>query len=299
MKKPGPDIIKKLAAYSVLANYLMATGTHLYSQVVYNDIVPDSILDLENEHFFIDIDNNGTTDFQFDNYSFTASWTYSSEVFFSFIVQDLLARPLNDNNAFAGISVYINTSSEGFIRYYPSALEVGILLNKNIEWQTDDVQVLAIMHVTVGGDEIFSTGGIWVEGYSDKYLGIRFTDLESRDYFGWIRCDVLDAGRTLVIKDFAYETEAGAAIRTGSKTSIKEEPLSVINYVDRDLIHITFTREPEENVNMKLFDVNGQLIISRILSIQYNIVEVNVPTGYYILKLESPELKLSEKIFMM
>ena len=47
------------------------------------------------------------------------------------------------------------------------------------------------------------------------FIGIRFQDGLDRTHYGWIRCDAPDSGRVLVIKDYAYETQAGVGIIAG------------------------------------------------------------------------------------
>ncbi|MCB9022241.1 MAG: T9SS type A sorting domain-containing protein [Chitinophagales bacterium] len=57
--------------------------------------------------------------------------------------------------------------------------------------------------------------GFWQDIQTDRFIGIRFQDGLDRTHYGWIRCDAPDSGRVLVIKDYAYETQAGVGIIAG------------------------------------------------------------------------------------
>lgn len=65
---------------------------------------------------------------------------------------------------------------------------------------------------------LFDGTGHWAN-VNDKYLGVRFKKSSSGSwYYGWVRMDVNGTATSVTIKDYAYNTTAGASIAAGEQT---------------------------------------------------------------------------------
>src|SRR5204863_1666944 len=66
--------------------------------------------------------------------------------------------------------------------------------------------------------------GAWNGGVSDAFAGLKL-NLNDSTYYGWVRCSVTSDATHLIIKDYAYETNAFTHIHsgdTGSGTGITQ-----------------------------------------------------------------------------
>ncbi len=190
---------KRLAQYASLSIAFIAIN-EADAQVAYSDIDPDIILDSDFDDAGIDMDSNGVYDFAFTNQSFTVEdFTLGTLLF-----QKILAGPYVIENAIAGTSNYIFTAYGTVYRFYPYALEDSIPVNNYLSFQNWGFQRMAFKTYFEDGT-LWDKGGNWYPEVLDHYLGMRFIDTAGCNHYGWIRCDVKDEGRTLVIKDYAYE----------------------------------------------------------------------------------------------
>ena len=211
---------KKLAAYSLFSAAFILLSEQSKAQVIYTDIVPDTIFDTSYDEGSFDIDNNGIFDFAVANFSFTFTTVVYSHAVHR---EDVLVGPLTWQNAVAGTLQTYSTDYGGFIRYFPYALEAGAIIGNELEWQTAGLQIMAIRDFEFSiiaecyfckwyGESVLQT--------IDHYLGLRFIDTFGKNHYGWMRCDVIDSGRTLIVKDYAYERKIDFPIKAGDTTSI-------------------------------------------------------------------------------
>lgn len=65
---------KKLKSYSVFAGVVLASAYQAKSQIIYTDVVPDTIMTMNNPDYFMDLNDDGIQDFDFlvheGNYSY-------------------------------------------------------------------------------------------------------------------------------------------------------------------------------------------------------------------------------------
>jgi len=284
-----PDLNKKLISYSLFANATLIAGTVANGQVVYVDINPDMVLDVAGEEYFLDIDADGELDFRFVNTSFlipsAPTITYSSNM--SFLRQDLAAGPAISQNAIAGLSDYIDAASGGFTRYYPYRMNKNNIIDSSLSWQNPESQVLVVKEIVNSNSDPVNYGGYWIGDAVDKYLGIRFKDEDNEKHYGWVRCDVLNDGRTLVIKDYAIELEANQAIRAGSQVAINDNVMQANVFFDQNMIHIIFTARPEEYIQFRLFDLSGKQIYQTSIIDQDIKINAELMPGIYVVKMTS------------
>lgn len=292
----------KLSAYfSSAVSFLLLHNSE--AQVVYTDVDPDIILDENLETAGIDIDNNGTFDFAFANYSFT----YYNSLWFSYrLRQDILGGPYIPENNIAGNSVHFSTGSGGFIWTFPYALASGELIDNYLQWHSAGQQILAIRTYYQNG-ELYNTCNqcYWYNGdipeTLDHYIGVKFLDTDNQTHYGWIRCDVLDEGRTLIIKDYAYEVEPEYPIVAGDTIEYvdiqsQENNFSPTVYSFGNTVYINFREIIDYKVS--IYDLDGKEIFTEALHDMYYTKVLNVSKGIYIVNVQSNVSSFSKTVFV-
>ncbi|MEZ5051641.1 MAG: T9SS type A sorting domain-containing protein [Chitinophagales bacterium] len=206
--------------YSLMAAVLLGSHHLVNAQVQYTDIDPDFVIDDEDGYIFLDIDDNGTDDFVLGMGELT--YTIGSGTFKIKLYGPAIGWSFeNDNDLLADV---INNDNAIFAFAYN--YESGVYFGEGNYWlgtATDFAHQAFICAQSYANG--FSFGypvwnflgqrGFWQDVQTDRYLGIRFQDGLDRTHYGWIRCDAPDSGRVLVIKDYAYETQAGVGIIAG------------------------------------------------------------------------------------
>ena len=305
-QKPLDLFNKKLAAYTASAACFLMHHQEAAAQVVYTDIEPDVILDERLEYASFDIDGNGTIDFAFLNSSFT----FFDEFWLSYrIRQDILVGPYTSQNAIAGISNYINTGYGAFISYYPYALSINELIGSPLAWQTAGLQVLVLKTFDEDGEFVgFANSCYWYDPSDipyilNQYVGIRFSDDIENTHYGWIRCDVIDAGRTLIIKDYAYEVQPDSPIRAGDTThyiglSDTTDAFNAIIYSFG--LNIYINHNDNEMVNATVYDIKGELVLAINLVENYTIINMDdFSKGAYIVRLQDQNNQTLSKLILL
>ena len=292
-----------LKQYSLLANSIIGAGSVLQAQVNYIDIEPDIEIDTFTVNFFLDVDDNGTDDFLVAMgvlYNTIGSGTFVEKVYGPSIFcldnkNDLLADPIN-----AGDALF------AFAYNYESGAYFGV----NNYWMGSATEFIneafICARVYLNG---FSFGypvwnflgqiGFWQDIQTDRYLGIRFQDGLDRTHYGWIRCDAPDSGRVLVIKDYAYETQAGVGIIAGDMG----EPVGI--QTENKLLFSLYPNPAQEWIEIRYYEneqlfadirnLEGKLLLTQALqSGSANRLPVaDLPVGTYVavIRNETGEVK--------
>ena len=121
-------------------------------------------------------------------------------------------------------------------------------------------------------------------------------------HYGWIRCDVLDEGRTLVIKDYAYEDEPNNPIVAGDTTHYVSIN-SLLNTMDatvysfgKDIYVLT---ETFQNTELMIYDISGKQIIRNIMQNKNESISMlNYPSGIYLVTLLNDGKRFDKKVFI-
>ncbi|MFN0274402.1 MAG: T9SS type A sorting domain-containing protein [Chitinophagales bacterium] len=305
MKKSKQKTIFSLPAYAAFAGCFLAINKETTAQVVYVDIDPDIILDEKTETYGLDMDGNGTFDFAFLNSSFSF-YTFSFGT--TRLRQDLVVGPYTSANAIAGISNYTGTAyGGGYTNYYPFALIEEQLINDLQTWQTWGAQFLALRTFCEDGDLCGTAYSCQWYNYDltqtiDGYLGVRFIDESEQTHYGWIRCDVKDEGRTLVIKAYAFELQPDYPILAGdtlSYVNINEEQntlnANVYAFNKTLYIHINEVKKTQ----LEIFDVAGKNIFINEFNDPSTQISLNVfSSGIYFVTLKQENKIYSTKIII-
>ncbi len=292
----------KLAGYTSLSASFLLMGNGASAQVVYVDIDPDTILDIPGEQFTLDIDDNGVNDLTLFNSSFsffmyTPWWSY-------WLRQDLILNNVNNSLFIAGLKHY-DWYYEAYT-YYPFALDGFNLIDNELQFYNADIHVLALRTIFYLGAGLKTCNNC--EWYNfdilesiDKYLGFKLLDDDGNNHYGWIRCDVIDTGRTLIIKDYAYELTPDNAILAGDTThyvSIEQNPIENMPqiYAFGTTIQITGM---VSNTTITIFNLSGATVYETIAaSTSISIPMDNFTNGVYLVKLKNEEIDITRKVVL-
>ena len=298
-----PNRYYKLKAYSLFSTAFLINGPSGFNQVVYVDIDPDIILDTPGEQFTLDIDGNGSDDISFFNSSFdfymaTPWWSYWTR-------QDLVANIVNENIAIAGLKHYdwYNTSYQ----YYPFALENSSLINDKLSFNNASFQLIALhTFFSSGLGTLYGFNCFWMHLDStvneiNKYIGFKLIDEVEDTHFGWIRCDVLNIGRTMIIKDYAYELTPDNPILAGDTAhyiglSTQAGKIEPVVYCENKKVYIS---NLDKNCDVSIYNLNGGIIINKEVktgSVEFDLQ--NVATGAYLVVFKNENGIRSKKIII-
>lgn len=292
--------------YSTMALCFLSITKEVQSQAVYTDINPDMVIDVDGEIGNIDMNNDGVLDFGFLNAMDTIfTLDYEPQSY----LERIYGGPKNPNNAIAGSSNQFTLSYGGLTTYYyPFVLPNGILVNDSMEFQTAGYQFLAFR--TFYFTTWFSgtlEGGNWYPEILDQYIGVRFLDTLGCNHYGWLRCDVKDEGRTLVIKDYAYETKCDTAILTGDTIGDTTEIVGIQHnntiyptiYTFDSKVYVQI-KDNNKDYSIRIINLSGAIQFTGILENNLTIISLNGKSkGYYLVEIFSDNVKcLTKKIYI-
>jgi hypothetical protein len=255
-----------LLQYSTAAVALLGV-TAASSQVVYTDIDPDVVLDEPDEMFGIDLDDDGLNDFNFFNESFTTTVFYGDLANVKALFVGAFDTMLN---GIAGSTGFLSGGG-GYTYYRPYIIQDGEIIGGAFNFYNNNYQTLAMeidefsspFPPTHNGNWYYFYGGEVIE----KFLGISFTDEDNIKRYGWIRCSVIDSGRTLIIHDYAYELQPDYPIIAGDTVSyvdIKGQPSLVATvYSFNKAVYINL--QIQTPTQLTIVDLNGQTILAKTL----------------------------------
>lgn len=193
----------KLAAYSALAGGFLLTGLQADAQLIYTDLDPDETIGL-GDSYELDINDDGSTDFEFLINSFTIpSFFYSisnPSVLWDGLINRAMIYPDGGNSVYAATA----TGTGGSTFAYPYAMNNGDIVDEDLNFNGNSSQFLGLYLSVVdypgaGSNYPFINYGNWVNA-NNKFLGLKFED-GGETYYGWVRMS-LD-GLELTIDDYA------------------------------------------------------------------------------------------------
>ena len=293
----------KLSAYASLSGCFLSMLPNAESQILYTDIDPDIIVDDPGVNIELDLDQNGTFDFSF---------LHSSFVFYSAIDNsyklrfDILAQPINSLNAIAGSYDYHGTFSGGAWWYYPYALNFNSKIDGNNSWQNSSQQILALVTIdSQDGFVHYTPDADWFNSILDEtidhFLGVRFIDGENLTHYGWIRCDVIDSGKTLVIKDYAYNDTPNDGIYAGTLITLTQESLiaDCKVFVNSSELFINLNSSNLIGAGIYIYNIKGASVMTgNLLESNTAISLEGVESGIYFVEIKNNNYKFTEKFFI-
>jgi hypothetical protein len=238
MKNENSTLIKRLKSYSALAGSMLAMVNIASGQIIYTDVDPDVMGTDDGAHYDLDLNNDGTVDFNFHIKSDGAGAVKMSGAATSY-------------NAIAG------TYSSPY--KYPSVFELDDVIDDGLTWVSGGTQTMA------SSGYYLNPYGNWFD-QTDKYLGVRL-NLSGNDHYGWVRLDVSADGHSFTVKDYAYESASATSILAGAGANVGVNEINENGF-------IVYAFEKQIHVQLK-DNSNGKIIISNMLGQQIKLVEIN------------------------
>lgn len=121
--------------------------------------------------------------------------------------QDITLQNFNNfAGPYQGLNTFIGAGAVGFTSgfSYISALGAGTLVDGSSNFKFFGSMAYGANNPNAQFNNV-----------TDAYIGVRLASPANTNY-GWVRVDVNNANKTLLIKDWAYEDVAGTGIRTGA-----------------------------------------------------------------------------------
>ena len=281
----------RLQEYSLLATTFIICHQPVKGEIIYTDIDPDIILDNDEESALIDMDGNGVFEFIFSKLMDSFPY-YSIELEFSALIAGVYGSAHNE--IAAEYTLRGSAASTTYFIYLPSCFTTGDVIGNGLSFYEDDFLKLAVSYWTIAGD-FFKNDGNWWPNKEDKYLGVHFLDDANEYHYGWIRMSVIDSAEQLIIKDYAYEGNIESTIIAGKTFSDaiyydEDSPEISILYFGNQL-HIEFIQTESEKLHSKLniYNMNGQLCLSKSLNVLNEHIELHLPSGIYLACVEIKE----------
>lgn len=281
--KDVSSLKKKLAGYSAMAAAVMAANHNADAQVIYHDIVPDSILQYNTSADYFDLNNDGVSDFVFVAYSYQ-SGTCVRTTFQK--VKGLNGANIRSNWTFAS-GAYLLFSCG-------LALEELISENQNDWW----FEARMFDDFCFYGYYTDSCTCIEENGmHNENYLGIRFTDSVGVHY-GWIR--VQSVSSHLTIYDYAYDSIPGQSIWAGQIYPTLIDGVITSNlfntFIENHHLILHFPQSPLPSGIILFNDVGVKLNEQAITQSQLIIDVSNLAAGVYFVAVDDGEKRQVKKV---
>jgi hypothetical protein len=201
----------KLLSYSAAAGALLAVGANAEAQIAYTDVDPDSLVvapEIQSQGIFaIDMNNDGTTDVTI--VAGNGDWWYSAG---SSNWMSIRALP-GTSAEVAAASSYLTSWSATY--YFALRFDQDAMIGPDESFSGGSSSFQLGWYGTYASGTTYNTGP-WVDGETDKYLGIRFSLDDGVSYqYGWVRLDVPADQSDVLVKDYAYEQTANLGIKAG------------------------------------------------------------------------------------
>jgi hypothetical protein len=291
-----------ISDYATMAGIFILKNTEVNADIVYHDINPDTTITNNHGIYELDIDNDGDIDFKFENNydSFGGFYTSSGSYEILSIRQRIFIRPY-EGASIAGSKS--NTYSFSDFYYFPFAIGLNESIDSSIQFQNDWSQKLAYRTAFVAWSHPVNEGGNWYPEKTDHFIGVGFKDESSFTHFGWIRCDVKDEGRILIIKDYAFETEIEHHIAAGDTVSyvgLNEAGNSLDATVYSFNRNIYIYSHQFDDAEIIISDMSGRKIIQHNMQNENEIIILpEESSGIYIVTLIKENLRFVRKVILM
>jgi len=229
--------------------FFISISSLLKSQIIYTDIIPDTVLIANSSspfhYYYMDINQDSIIDFKFAHFAPSSSWL-NAEIYCQFG----------------------NSQDEAILTSggVPIASNYNSLIGASSGTWTN----------TVSGS---SNSALFVpNGITDKYIGLRI-QLSGQWHYGWAKVDVPSDASSFTIKSFAFNTVANQSINagdTGISTSVsnitKENDFNV--FVSGTKLYVDFSNNDYLGGNVSIYNIAGQEVES--LSISQTIFNVDI-----------------------
>ena len=304
MKKENSTLSKKLKQYSALAGSMLAVAGIAEGQVVYTDI-PDTVFTPVNafpgDTYALDLNNDGTTDFNF------VAWKYSSSGGSHYAAFGLIMVPHSASNPNGIIGTVAGTANNLLGMVSQLALNDQIGTDPAAFFEYADLinnpsgyNIPSMLSTSNG-----NVAGKWQAGETDHFVGLKFS-VGANNYFGWVRVDVDSNDVDLIvssitIKDYAYNATPDAPLFAGQGSPLgvasANQPgnFNILGYEGVASIFVN-DGKPGGTV-VTVTNMLGQTIVKQSLSNRTASIDLNhFGKGIYLVTLQRGEEVFSKKI---
>ncbi len=272
---------KKMMQYATSAAAFLSLN-QAGAAVVYTDLDPDQVIGGEGAEFALDLNSDGTDDFNFSIYSFSGAGTYYG-ISFTYGVKVAFASALNGNEFMGEIVTY-----SGYSGVYAPVLAAGEGINSEDSFADGAASLALSVQISVLGFPYYSyVAGNWLDT-DNAFMGVRL-NIDKDRYYGWIRLSVSDDAGTITIHDYAYQSTANEAIFTGQTATDIQNPgitgASIFAYGSQLTIGL-----PEDiaEAQATVYDLSGKMVIDLgTLSGTRTIACSDLASGNYIVRLQN------------
>lgn len=282
----------KIKRYAALAGGVVASSA-ASAQVNYTDVSPDVTISTSGTtQYVLDLDGDLTGELAFVVSSGSNPGTFSS-----------VSYTVN----FAGAGAAFGTSAASTNGWMGSGTVPSNVPTSNMIGSTGTfVQAfgtLGASQTTYLGAPYGGTYGPYTDGNflgSEGYIGIRF-DISGATHYGWARVEVASDGKSLTIKDYAYDQTAGAAIPAGDVgTGIDELNIeNLVHFVNSQTNKVIVKTKNLTNGTINVVGIDGKSISSTKIANNSELVDLNgLAAGIYVINVTSNEGFLSKKVYV-
>lgn len=284
-----------LKKYTALAGGLTAVAGGLNAQVVYTDVNPDETVSSSGTtQYLIDFNSDAALDAAFvagTVSGVTGTYAGYSYVLSQDVVQMAFGSGAPATNGWMGSSSNANA---------PMALSAGSAIGSTGSFFGAQANVAGTMYVSWPNSTSYNTSvnlGNFTAG-SEAYVGVRF-DISGSAHYGWIRVEVGSDEKSLIIKDYAYESTAGTAITAGDMggtTGIEE-------LADQVMINNVFNKlnvrlDGIDNANLTVLGLDGKQHINQTIGSTAVVDMSTLTTGIYLVNVSTEEGTTTKKIYV-
>lgn len=264
---------KKLAGYSAMAGAMIAANqTASDAQAIYHDIVPDTFITDQNLSYYLDMNNDGITDFWWKN--------------------------LGNGNIllYANVGNSMMTWSDTFDNNF-----VWTLSNCEVIFEyASDIYYWECCAVPMMGSWSFAGSAPWDYNAIHKFAGVKL-QLSDGNHYGWIRMTHHYFDDTLFIEDYAYETIPDKPITTPCATQVK--PIAATNLFnalvkDHQLI-LHFHQSPLPSQMFLLNEVGVRLREQSITQSEMVMDVSQLAAGIYFVVVDDHEKRQVKKVVIV
>jgi hypothetical protein len=258
-------------------------------------VVPDVVIDVPGTGVEIDLDGNGTNDF---NFLFTSTNFFASTYWGGFnlyVINAILATPTNDN----AIAAF---STGGGAYVYPYVIDSGIDIGPSAGlFLQNDYQTLLYQFYAIISSAFYYPiiqAGEWLFGQTDKFVGLQLAEGDST-YYGWVRLTVAPSNRAFTIKDLAFETVADTPIETflnASPIHTSEQPEVTIHSMNGN-VHVACSDLSLLPFTVDMYDNSGKQVWHEDIQTTNALLNTaHLPPGMYIVRAYGQDFSAAQQV---
>ena len=287
MKK---QLQKKIYAFIVTA---MMFSLSANAQIIYTDVIPDTTVNTNATLYHLDLNNDGTIDFNIN---------YLTQ----FISQTCGTATDTGTNIYLTITP-LGSNKVGTTNVYPSNLLLNSVIdNSSVTWSST-----ANQNLFVRSWHCSSLMGvpIWVSFIDGNYLGnatgfvpLRL-NMNSQNYYGWAQLHIAMQPASCTIMDYAYNSVPNQPILAGQTTStgiIENSFASSINLFPNPANnHLTISLgNNNKKVNVTITDITGKIIYTTTASEtqKIEVITEDFKEGIYVVQIQTKDFIVTKRL---